>query len=392
MKREIHTPEGMRDVYNSECRKKRFLQSRLLSEFHTFGYEDIETPIIEYFDVFSKEVGTIPSRELYKFFDRSGDTLVLRPDFTPSIARAVSMYFSAEKIPVRLCYQGKTFVNKTSYQGRLNESTQLGVECLGDGSVSADAEVLALAVQVLKTAGLKEFQISVGESNFFKALVSEAGLSQETEKDLRTRISHKNNFGVEELLDSQELSDSLRRAFREFPMLFGGEEILIKAKTLTDNAEALKAVNRLEAIYRVLKLYGVEKYISFDLSMLSKYMYYTGIIFQGITYGTGEPLIKGGRYDHLLEHFGPSLPAVGFGLIMENLQNALDRQNIPVSVNDEKLMIVYVPERLADALKLAARKRAEGVFVSCMEKSDTLCESDYAQIAAGKKAAFLLME
>lgn len=392
MKREIHTPEGMRDVYNSECRKKRLLQSRLLSEFHTFGYEDIETPVIEYFDVFSKEVGTIPSRELYKFFDRSGDTLVLRPDFTPSIARAVSRYFSNERTPVRLCYQGKTFVNKTSYQGRLNESTQLGVECVGDGNVSADAEVLALAVQVLKTAGLREFQISVGESNFFKSLVSEAGLSQETENDLRTRISHKNNFGVEELLNHQGLSDSLRRAFREFPMLFGGEEILAKAKALTDNGEALRAVERLEQIYEVLKLYGVEKYISFDLSMLSKYRYYTGIIFQGITYGTGEPLIKGGRYDGLLEHFGPKLPAVGFGLIMENLQNALDRQNIPVSINDEKLMLVYTPERLADALKLAAKKRAEGVFVSCIEKNKSLCESAYAQIAAEKKAAFLLLE
>ena len=117
MQREIHTPEGMRDIYGIECRKKKLMQERLMQVIRSYGFEDIETPIIEYFDVFSKEVGTTASRDLYKFFDRIGDTLVLRPDFTPSIARAVSMYFGDENLPKRLCYQG-----------RLNESTQIGVE------------------------------------------------------------------------------------------------------------------------------------------------------------------------------------------------------------------------------------------------------------------------
>ena len=89
----LHTPEGVRDIYGIEYRKKLVLEERLQKVLHLYGYHDIQTPMFEYFDVFGKEVGTIPSKELYKFFDREGDTLVLRPDITPSIARVATTLF-----------------------------------------------------------------------------------------------------------------------------------------------------------------------------------------------------------------------------------------------------------------------------------------------------------
>lgn len=388
MQREIHTPEGMRDIYGVECRKKKLLQYRLMQTLRSYGFEDIETPIIEYFDVFSKEVGTTSSRDLYKFFDRIGDTLVLRPDFTPSIARAVSMYFGEKNLPKRLCYQGKTFENRHSYQGRLNESTQIGVEYLGDDSVEADSELLALAVEAMRTAGLKDFQISIGEVNFFKALVDEAGMDEQTELALRKCISNKNMFGAEEILEQMNLHTELKGAFREFSSLFGGPEILEKARSLTTNERALAAVNRLEKIYDVLKLYGVEACVSFDLSMLSKYRYYTGIIFQGYTYGSGEPILKGGRYDKLLEHFGADMPAIGFGLVIEYLMNALERQNIEIPVQDQKLMVVYDKTSYPKALSIAKEKRADGYFVSLVAKDSEVSASEYEAMAAKHHCAF----
>ena len=159
MQRLIHTPEGVRDIYNSECEKKQYLQRQVQSVFRSYGYASIETPTFEYFDVFSREVGTTPSKDLYKFFDREGNTLVLRPDFTPSIARAVSMYYMEEQMPIRLCYEGSVFVNSSSYRGRLKEATQMGVEYLNDDSAAADAEIIAMIVQVMQKAGLKEFQM-----------------------------------------------------------------------------------------------------------------------------------------------------------------------------------------------------------------------------------------
>ena len=132
MQRIFHTPEGVRDIYGEECSRKKRLQRELHQVFSRYGYEDIETPGFEYFEVFSNEVGTIPSKDLYKFFDREGNTLVLRPDFTPSVSRACATYFNPEKEVVSLCYTGNTFINNSSYQGRLKETTQMGVERIGD--------------------------------------------------------------------------------------------------------------------------------------------------------------------------------------------------------------------------------------------------------------------
>ena len=148
MKQLLHTPEGVRDIYNLECAKKLAVQEKLHHVLHLYGYQDIQTPTFEFFDVFRKEIGTISSRELYKFFDREGNTLVLRPDITPSIARASATLFSDEPLPIRLCYIENTFINQSSYRGKLKESTQLGAELIGDASVEADAEMLALVIEL----------------------------------------------------------------------------------------------------------------------------------------------------------------------------------------------------------------------------------------------------
>ena len=140
MKKRLHTQEGVRDIYNVECGKKLALESRLKKVFHLYGYHDIQTPTFEYFDVFREEMGTTPSRELYKFFDKEGNTLVLRPDITPSIARASATLLEEEELPIRLCYTGNTFINHSSYQGRPEERQQMGVELIGDDSVEADAK------------------------------------------------------------------------------------------------------------------------------------------------------------------------------------------------------------------------------------------------------------
>ena len=209
MQRIFHTPEGVRDIYNGECSQKRKVQEKIHRVFHRYGYEDIETPTFEYFVVFSREVGTIPYKELFKFFDREGNTLVLRPDFTPSVSRACATYFSPDKEPVSLCYTGNTFINNSSYRGRLKETTQMGVERIGDESADADAELLAMTVECLLAAGLTEFQVSVGQVDYFKSLLKEAELGAEAEERLRTLISQKNSFGVEEFVAEQKIKDSM---------------------------------------------------------------------------------------------------------------------------------------------------------------------------------------
>lgn len=371
MQRIFHTPEGVRDIYSKECSRKRNLEEKIQKVFHSYGYENIDTPTFEFFEVFSKEVGTIPSKDLYKFFDREGNTLVLRPDFTPSVSRACATYFSPDKEVVSLCYTGNTFINNSDFRGRLKENTQMGVERYGDESADADAELIAMTVECLKASGLQEFQVSIGQVDYFKSLLQEAGLKDDAEERLRSLISQKNYFGVEDLVQEQRLSPELSRVFMELPHLFGSSEVLSRAKELTSNENALNAVTRLEEIYEILKLYGCEKYISFDFGMLSKYRYYTGIIFQAYTYGTGEPLIKGGRYNALMKHFGKPAAAIGFAIVVDSLMAALSRQKISLQEDEDILVITYKKENREEALKQAQVLRSEGRNVALRLKEDT---------------------
>ena len=273
MKNLLHTPEGVRDIYNVECGKKLALEGRLKKVFHLYGYHDIQTPTFEYFDVFRKEIGTITSKELYKFFDKEGNTLVLRPDITPSIARAAATLFQDENLPIRLCYTGNTFINHSSYQGRLKESTQMGAELIGDDSVEADAEMLALVIESMLTIGLKEFQLNLGDVDYFQSLIEDANLDEDAEERVRELINNRNYFGVEEFLDSIQVKRSSKEAFAALNEMVGGVEILAKARNLAPNSKGVMAIKRLEKIYDTLKLYGVEKFVTFDLSMTGTYGY-----------------------------------------------------------------------------------------------------------------------
>ena len=322
----IHTPEGFRDIYGREIAEKSALKEGIAGVFEDYGYRTIETPAVEYFDVFSQDVGTTPSTELYKFFDRDGHTLVLRPDFTPSVARAVAMHFSMKDLPYRLCYCGNTYVNSQEYQLNLKEQTQMGVELIGDAGVAADAEILLLTCDSLKKAGLTEFQVSIGENDYFKSLVQDSGLDGESVEEVRRQISNKNFFGVSELLMEKDVPEKIRNAFVMLPRLFGGEAVLEEAERLAPNAGAAAAVGRLRSIEEAVRGTGNERYLSYDLGLLSKFHYYTGVIFSAFTYGTGEPVAKGGRYDHLLGHFGAEAPAVGMGISIDTLLTAVMRR------------------------------------------------------------------
>lgn len=357
----LHTPDGVRDIYNDECRRKNLVQNELHSVLHSYGYEDIQTPTFEYFDVFSREVGTVPSKELYKFFDREGNTLVLRPDITPSIARAVTKYFSEEDMPVRLCYVANTFINHSDFQGRLKETTQLGAEMIGDGSVEADAEMIALVVESLLKTGLADFQVSVGHVDFFKSLLRESRLNEEMEAELRDLIDNKNIYGVRELLEPQPITYGLKEAFAAIPNLFGSVDILEKADACAVTEDSKRALERLRKIYELMTCYGYEKYITFDLGVVSKYKYYTGIIFQAYTYGTGEAIAKGGRYDTLMDHFGKSAPATGFVFMVDRLMSALSRQKIKLDTAVQKTLIVYRTYQASKAIAKAMELRSQGI-------------------------------
>ena len=217
--------------------------------------------------MFRKEIGSTSTQELYKFFDREGNILALRPDITPSVARAAATLFESEDKPIRLCYAGNTFINHSSYQGRLKENTQLGAELIGLDTVEADAEMIAMVVDGLKQVGLKEFQISLGHVDFVRSLMEAAGLEEEESREIRTLITNRNFFGVEEMLDERKVTAEVKEAFRLLPELTGGEEVLGQAMQAAPDIKAKHALLRLEHIFRLLKLYGADDHITFGLKL-----------------------------------------------------------------------------------------------------------------------------
>ncbi len=356
----LHTPEGVRDIYGKEFHRKLEVESRLHERIRLYGYQEIQTPTFEFFDVFSKEIGTTPSRELYKFFDKEGNTLVLRPDFTPSIARCAAKYFSEKKVPLRLSYVGNTFTNTSNLQGKLKESTQMGAELIGDPSVEADAEIISLVIKALLDTGLQRFQVSIGEVEYFKGLCEEAGLDEETEMDLRACISGKNYFAAQELLQERKVVEPYHSRLLKVADMFGDMCSLTDARAMVSNERSLAAIERLEKLYKVLQVYGVADYISFDLGMLSKYKYYTGVIFKAYTYGVGDAIVKGGRYDRLLHQFGKEAPAIGFCMVIDSILEALSRQKVALPEPEPVRVITYLPDNFEEKLAEVQALRIEG--------------------------------
>lgn len=367
----IHTPEGVRDIYGQEYAKKLEVQKLLHSKLQAYGFMDIQTPTFEFFDVFSSEIGTTPSKELYKFFDKEGNTLVLRPDFTPSMARCAAKYFMEEQVPIRFCYLGNTFTNTSNLQGKLKEVTQMGAELIGEGSVEADAEMISLVIESLLNAGLKDFQVSIGQVEFFKGICEVVGLEEEAELELRELISNKNYFGAEELLIHKNIAKEHRDVILKVTDMFGSIESLKAAKEMVTNERSRKAIEHLEKLYEVLCLYKKEQYVSFDLGMLSKYNYYTGVIFKGYTYGVGDAIVTGGRYDNLLSRFGKDAPAIGFVIVVDDLMEAFKRQKIKVELENKKTMVFYDAKAFEKAISVASKLRAEGVKVEMLSEKET---------------------
>lgn len=378
----LHTPGGVKDTYGVLCANKLKVQDAVHNVLRSYGFRDIQTPAFEYFDIFNKERGTVASKEMFKFFDRGNNTLVLRPDMTPPIARCVAKYYKDEHMQLRLCYIGNTFVNTDKYKGKLQEVTQAGAELFNDGSSDADAEMVALTAECLLKSGLKEFQIEAGHAGFFNGLAEEAGFSEKDTAKLRSLIESKNFFGVEDLLDNLTVSKELKEIFLKLPdMLNNLDEAIDFVKARSKSETVYKAMERLKKLESIIQSYGFGDYVTIDLSMLSNYNYYTGVIFRAYTYGNGEAVATGGRYDGLVSQFGKEAPAIGLAIVIDQLMTALSRQKLLDTDIVQGIIILY-PQSLRDvALKNAEEMRSKGKIVQLVRKSSAVPLEEYKEYA-----------
>ena len=213
-------------------------------------------------------------------------------------------------------------------------------------------------------------------------MIEAAGLDDDTEEELRELIANKNYFGVEEVISNWEMDENLRELFRMLGGFYFSIDEMAKARALSVNyPKILAAIVRLEELHKVLEVYGIDKYVSYELGMVSNYQYYTGIIFAGYTFGSGEPILKGGRYDRLLSHFGKSAASIGFAVVVDQLMAALSRQKIQIPVEYQSELIVYSKEYLKDAITLAMKIRKSGGNVELIGMDSSHTKADYEAYA-----------
>jgi len=337
----IYTPEGVQDILFESCRQKRLLESRIREAFRLNGYKEIETPTIEYYDTFGGERGLIKQESMYKFCDAKGRLLVLRPDLTVPVARVAATKLKDEPIPIKCFYIGNAFSFDELGGGRQNEFTQAGCELLGINSAEADAEVVAMAIEAVKAAGIDEFQIDIGQVGFFKGLMEESGLSEDEIEEVRALIDQKNLVGVEQVMDRHKVREPLKRLILDLPKLFGARDILQKINPEDIGKEATRAIENIKEVLEILDDRNLAQYVSLDLGMVQSLNYYTGIVFRGYTYGVGFPILSGGRYDKLLAKFGRECEATGFSLGINMVMMALERQKKLSKQEPEGVFITY---------------------------------------------------
>ncbi len=386
----LFTPEGVRDIYGEDCEKRNRIRQDIHAVMKLYGFKDIQTPTFEFFDIFNRERGTAKSAEMFKFFDQYNNTLVLRPDLTPSIARCVAKYYEKEEMQLRLCYTGSTFTRLSGYQGKLSENTQIGAEMMNDPSSDADGEMIAMTIECLQKSGLQEFKVDIGHADIFRGVIEETDLTEEEIEQLKTYLNNKNIFAVEDMLEHRSMPAECKNLLIKMPDLFGGIETLQYVKELTTNARACEALNRLEKIYEILASSGLEEHITFDLGMLSHYEYYTGVIFKAYTYGTGDAIVTGGRYDNLVEQFGKKTPAIGFAFMLDQLMDALQSQEVTIDTDEKDSLILYRSANRKKALELAQTLRKQNKPVRLMRKDADTSLNTYKEYGRRNEVAAIL--
>ncbi len=360
----MHTPVGSNDILQKEKRAKTQVEQICMQNFAAHGYAEVQTPMFEYLDVFKGEYGCSGEENMLKFFDAKGRILALRPDITPPIARVAATKLNSEPLPLKLSYVGPAFRGGEAYGGeKQKEFTQAGVEIMGINSPEADAEVIALTVQCLVAAGLKEFQIDLGQMGFFKSLVEEAGLSGEEIDQLVDIIDHKDFINIEAFTQAHPMPEKLREVLVQLPTLFGGMDVILELQKRELPQKARQALDNIAEIYEILRDYGVADYISVDLGMVKNFTYYTGVVFKGFTHHVGFPICGGGRYDNLVAQFGRDIPGAGVAIWVDRVLAALQRGGHQLESPVPDTVISYAPGGRMLAFQVANEFRRQGMKV-----------------------------
>lgn len=319
----ISTPEGTRDRLFGATRLFRQNERRIRNLFEERGFDEVITPSVEYYDVFTQAQSSLGLERMYKITDRNGRLLVLRPDNTTPIARVVSTKLNEDALPLRLYYMQKVHRASSFHRGHSTEVMQGGVELMGASGMMADLDILTCAFEALETVGGSNFRIELGHAGIYRALIRSLDIDREGAENIRRLIENKTYAALRDALEPFQDQEAYH-ALLAMPTLFGGSDVLDEVKNLTSNQKVLAATAYLKELMDAIAAAGFADNVMIDLGLVHGMDYYTGMMFCGYMGGAGSMVLQGGRYDHLCGHFGKDIPATGFAIDIDALSGTVE--------------------------------------------------------------------
>lgn len=362
-------PEGTRDLILDECIIKRNLERCIDVLFEKWGYKEVITPTLEFYETFNYNSQSLREEDMYKFFDNRGRILVLRPDMTIPIARVVETKLKDLELPIKLRYISNVFRVHESLGGKRNEYTDCGVEFIGLEDKKSDLEILVLALEALKKLGLNDFKLEIGNIGFFNGAFKNLDIDQEYKEVIAQFIEDKNLKSLEDYLEELDIKEEYKIFFNKLPWMFGDKQVLENAKKLAFNEDIKKNLEYLEELYSELEKLGYGENVTFDLGMVPGLNYYTGIIFRGYGEGVGNTLLRGGRYDNLIHLSNNNVPAIGFSIDINSIIPIV-KLNKNLNEDENVYKIYYCEKNRIEAIKKSQELRDDGYIVNLLPRDD----------------------
>lgn len=362
---EAPLPKGVTDFLPEKAAKIGYIEEKIRKVFELWGFRRLIPPLLEFQDVLALGMGEELREKTFRFDDRqSGKLLVIPPDITPQVARIVATRMHGYPLPHRLQYNGRVLRHAAIQSGRSREIFQAGVELIGLDSPEADAEMIAMAVEVMKGLGFDDFKVDIGQVEYFRGIMAASGVSQHDRLQLQEAIGKKDASAVRTILERAGIPDSAKEEIAALPRLFGGREVLEDAARVTSNERSERALENISQVLDILDIYGVSDYLTIDLGEIRGLDYYTGITFEGFVAGLGEEVCGGGRYDNLTAKYGFPAPATGFAFNILALLTALEKRPDVEASKTRDFLIFNIKEDRREALEIAKCLRGRGFSVA----------------------------
>lgn len=386
---------GFRDFYPTELAERTWIFARWREVVRRYGFVEYDGPPLEPLELYTKKSGDEIVAQLYTFEDKGGRSVALRPEMTPTLARMVAARANALRKPIRWFSIPQLFRYERQQRGRLREHFQLNVDIVGEADVTADAELLTVAVDVVHSCGLTpaDVRARVSDRRLLQTLLGAVGVPDQAlgaVYDVVDKIGREPHESLERKLRDAGLSDGAAEGIFGLLRVADPAELLTRYGGRQDVDEAIAPMLR---YVELLEALGVRQWVDFDLSIVRGLAYYTGIVFELFdARGELRAICGGGRYDNLLAGLGGvDLPALGFGLgdvVLGELLRA--RGLMPTAESGVDVWVAYADGAFLEALRTATQLRARGLRVEYALGGQQLSRQLKSAHATGARQALIL--